>query len=247
MSDVSDPGSVTGPAGKGWIDISVPLRNAMVHWPSDPPVRIERILDVERGDSHTLSEITMGSHTGTHMDAPLHLIQQATGIDGMPLDTTVGRARVIEIQDTQSIKPEELLGHGIRRGERILFKTRNSSRVWQTDAFVEDFVFISTEGAAFLAERGVRLVGVDYLSVGGFKGGGSQTHRSLLEAGAWIIEGLDLSRVSSGWYYLICLPLRIAGGDGAPARAILRPLRGGGADELANGGSAPSDGGAEWS
>jgi arylformamidase len=225
MSSESDLHGAAEPERERWVDISVPLRNAMVHWPSDPPVRIERVLDVERGDSHTLSEIVMGSHSGTHMDAPLHFMEHGIGIDRMPLDITLGRARVIEIQDTESIKRDELVQHRIRRGERILFKTRNSSWAWQTDEFVEDFVFISREAATFLAEVGVRLVGVDYLSVGAFAGEGSQTHRSLLEEGVWIIEGLDLSRVAPGRYYLVCLPLRIQAGDGAPARAILRPLR----------------------
>jgi arylformamidase len=210
---------------KSWIDISVPLRHAMVHWPNNPPVKIERIRDLDRGDSHTISQISMGSHTGTHMDAPAHFIRKGIGIDKMPLDATVGRARVIEIQDTESIKPEELSGHRIRRGERILFKTRNSSLVWQTDAFIEDFVYISREAANFLVERGVRAVGVDYLSVGGFKRDGSYVHKTLLQGGIWIIEGLDLSQVRPGRYDLICLPLKLDRGDGAPARAILRPVR----------------------
>src|SRR4030042_1649360 len=117
--------SVTGSASLPWIDISLPLRNAMVHWPGDPPVRITRVQDMDNGDSHTLSEISMSSHTGTHVDAPLHFIKKGTRLDRMPLDTTIGRARVIEIQDTEWIKPEELSIHHIRRGERVLFKTRN--------------------------------------------------------------------------------------------------------------------------
>ena len=161
------------------------------------------------------------------MDAPLHFIRQGIGIDKMPLDTTVGRARVIEIQDTESIKPEELYQYRIRSGERILFKTRNSLRVWQTDTFIEDFVFISKEAARFLVEHKVRVIGVDYLSVGGFKRDGIETHRTLLEGGVWIIEGLDLSRVKPGKYDLICLPLKLDQGNGAPARAILRAVRGG--------------------
>jgi arylformamidase len=136
----------------------------------------------------------------------------------------VGRARVIEILDTESIKREELLQHRIRRGECILFQTSNSSYVWQTDDFIEDFVFISDDAALFLAERGVRLVGVDYLSVGSFKRGGSYVHRTLLSGGVWIIEGLNLSGVKQGKYDLICLPLKLDDCDGAPARAILRPL-----------------------
>ena len=117
----------------------------MVHWPGDPSVTIKRIKDMEHGDTANLSEISMGAHSGTHVDAPIHFIQQGQGVDRMPLDTMVGRARVIEILDTESIKPEELLRHRIRRGERILFKTPNSSYVWQTDDFIEDFVFISDD------------------------------------------------------------------------------------------------------
>ncbi len=207
-----------------WIDISVPLRDAMVHWPGDPPVTIKLVKDMEHGDTANLSVISMGAHSGTHIDAPIHFIHHGTGINEMPLDTTIGRARVIELKDTESIKPDELLQHRIRRGERILFKTRNSSHVWQKDEFVEDFVFISDDAARFLAERGVLLVGVDYLSVGSFKHGGSYVHKTLLSSGVWIIEGLDLSRVISGKHDLICLPLRLAQGDGAPARAILRPV-----------------------
>ncbi len=207
-----------------WIDITVPLRNAMVHWPGDPPVHIERVSDVERGDSHTLSEISMGSHSATHVDAPLHFLTHGNSVDEMPLDTMIGLARVIEIQDNESIKPEELAKQRIRQGERLLFKTRNSSRVWQSDQFVEDFVYLTKEAASFLADRKVRLVGIDYLSVGGYHRDGSAVHRTLLMAGIWIIEGLDLSGATAGTVELICLPMKLSRGDGAPARAIIRPL-----------------------
>ena len=208
-----------------WTDISVPLHDDMVHWPGDPPVAIRLAKDIKRGDSSNVSSISMGAHSGTHVDAPGHFFPQGQGADKMPLDTMVGRARVVEIKDTESIKPEELRQHHIRRGERILFKTHNSSYIWQTGEFVEGFVFISDDAARFLVERGVRLIGVDYLSVGSFRHGGSYVHKTLLGGGVWIIEGLDLSSVSPGNYYLICLPLRLIPGDGAPARAILRPLR----------------------
>ncbi len=205
-----------------WIDISIPLRDAMVHWPNDPPVSIKRIQDIEHGATANLSAISMGAHSGTHVDAPIHFLKQGQGIDNIPIDTLVGRARVIEIRDTESIKPEELVGHRIRGGERILFKTENSSHLWHKDKFVEDFVFISDAAADFLIDRGVRLIGIDYLSVGSFKHGGSYVHKTLLSGGIWIIEGLNLSNVTPGKYDLICLPLRIVGGDGAPARAIIR-------------------------
>jgi arylformamidase len=205
-----------------WIDVSVPLRTGMVHWPDDPPVSIEREQDIERGDVATVSSLSMGAHTGTHIDAPLHFFRTGKSIDTMPLTATLGRARVIEIHDPESIKPDELRPHEIQRDERILFKTRNSARCWQTDDFVEDFVYISPEAARYLAAQRVQTVGVDYLSVGGFFRDGVETHHALLEAGIWIIEGLNLSSVAPGIYELVCLPLKIEGGDGAPARAILR-------------------------
>jgi arylformamidase len=209
-------------AKRPWIDISVPLGDGMVHWPNDPQVSIRRIQDIEQGDMANLSMISMGAHSGTHVDAPIHFIRDGKSVDHIPLDILVGRARVIEIRDPGSIKPEELATHRIRRSERILFKTRNSSEAWHKDEFVEDFVFISDAAADFLVNRGMRLVGIDYLSVGSFKHGGSYVHKTLLGGGIWIIEGLNLSNVTSGKYDLICLPLRIVAGDGAPARAIIR-------------------------
>ncbi|MFC1892835.1 cyclase family protein [Chloroflexota bacterium] len=205
-----------------WIDISVPLSDAMAHWPGDPPVSIKRVKDIEQGDTANLSVISMGVHSGTHVDAPIHFVKQGQGIDKIPIDTLVGRARVIEIRDPESIKPEELAGQRIRRGERILFKTRNSPHVWQENEFVEDFVFISDAAADLLVDGGVQLVGVDYLSVGSYRHGGSYVHKTLLSGGVWVIEGLNLSNVTPGEYDLICLPLRIVAGDGAPARAILK-------------------------
>ena len=210
-----------------WIDISVPLKDGMAHWPGDPPISISRVKDMAQGDAVNLSMISMGVHSGTHVDAPLHFINGGKGVDEIPLTTIVGRARVIEIRDAESIKPDELYEHRIRRGERILFKTRNSSRVWQRNEFVEDFVFLSVDAAEFLVGCGVRVVGVDYLSVGSYSHGGSDIHRILLGGGIWIIEGLDLSAVAPGRYHLICLPLKIIQGDGAPARAILKPYHSG--------------------
>ncbi len=135
----------------------------------------------------------------------------------------MGPARIIGIKDRESIKPEELRPHRIRRGERILFKTRNSTRVWRTKSFVEDFVYLSSDGARYLAGRGIRTVGVDYLSIGGINNG-PECHQSILKAGIWVIEGLDLSKVTPGRYQLICLPLKVVDGDGAPARAIVKHM-----------------------
>ena len=206
------------------MDISVPIQEGMVNWPGDEPVQIKNTHSLEKGDSNNLTSLLMGSHTGTHMDAPLHFILKEKGIDELPLDVTIGRARVIEIEDQESIKPGELSQHKIRSGERILFKTCNSTHNWSTEDFKEDFVHISVKGARFLAACGVKLIGVDYLSVGGYKRNGAEVHKTLLEAGIWIIEGLDLSNVQPGKYDLICLPLKIISGDGAPARAILKQI-----------------------
>lgn len=207
-----------------WIDISVTLKTGMVHWPGDPPVIIKRIRDMDKGDSATLSSLDMGAHSGTHMDAPLHFLRRGKGLDEMPLSATIGPARVIEIQDSESVKVDELRPYRIRRGERILFKTKNSPRCWKTDSFIKDFVYLSTEAGRFLADRRIRAVGVDYLSVGGFEKNAVEIHQALLRAGVWIIEGLDLSAARAGDYELVCLPLRILQSDGAPARAALRAL-----------------------
>ena len=144
----------------------------------------------------------------------------------MPLDAAIGQARVIEIHDPESVKPEELEPHHIQQGERVLFKTVNSIRGWQTDTFLEDFVYISQEAARYLAAIGVQTVGIDYLSVGGYMKDAVETHLALLEAGIWIIEGLDLSQVGPGTYDLVCLPIKITRSDGGPARAILRKVGG---------------------
>jgi arylformamidase len=179
---------------------------------------------MESGDSNNVSRLSMGSHTGTHVDAPLHFIGSGKSLDQMPLDTMLGPARVIPIRDPRRIRCEELKQHRVRRGERILFRTRNSPRCWRESAFVKDFVSLSLEAAEMLAQRRVRMVGVDYLSVGGYRDeDGVAVHEALLGAGIWIIEGLDLSQVPPGPCELICLPLKVLGGDGAPARAIVRP------------------------
>ena len=206
------------------MDISVPLKTGMVHWPDDPPVSISRTLDMTKGAALNVSQISMCSHTGTHMDAPLHFMASGKAIDEMPFTATIGLARVIEIHDPTAITLRELKIHRIRRGERLLFKTRNSSRCWQNKSFIEDFVYLSREAAEMLASRKVLTVGIDYLSVGGFKDDGAKIHRILLQANIWIIEGLILSGVPAGNYELLCLPLKLKNGDGAPARALLKPM-----------------------
>ncbi len=210
--------------GAEWIDVSVTVRHGMVHWPDNPPVTVGLTMDMGQGDECNLSHLAMGVHSGTHMDGPIHFRHGDVGLDQMPLAATVGEARVIEIADPHQITVEELRQHGIQRKERVLFRTTNSMRCWQTDAFIEDFVYISERAAALLAEVGVQTVGIDYLSVGGYRANGAEIHRILLDAGIWIIEGLDLSAAPAGRYELICLPVKLHHSDGAPARAILRRL-----------------------
>ena len=207
-----------------WIDISLTIYSGMPHWPDNPPVSIEPSQCLTHGDVCNVSKITLGSHTGTHVDGINHFIKGGMGIDQMPLDATIGRARVIEIKDPEFINVAEIEPHNIQAGERILFKTQNSSRALKSETFVENFVHISTEAANYLAKKQVRTVGVDYLSVGGYQGNVVEVHRALLGSGIWAIEGLNLSQVKPGEYELICLPIKIKNGDAGLARAILRPL-----------------------
>jgi arylformamidase len=204
-----------------FVDISIPISSAMISWPGDPPVDISRMRDQGKGDDATVSRLSMGAHTGTHMDAPIHFIAGGAGMESMPLEATLGVCRVIEVPDEHSIRRASLEVHSIGHDERILLKTRNSKSRWWERPFDENFIYISADAAHYLASLGIMTVGVDYLSVGGFHHDGVATHRALLEAGIWIIEGLDLTQVDPGYYTLYCLPLKIDQGDGAPARAVL--------------------------
>lgn len=207
---------------KKWIDISIPIKTNMVHWPGDPAISVERRISIDRGDVCNVSTIAMGTHTGTHMDSMLHFIAGGKSMDKLPFEATIGPCRVVEIKDPVAIRPEELVAHKLKKWERILFKTRNSKRSYAMPSFDEDFVYVSKEAAVYLAKVGIMTVGIDYLSVGGFKMDGIETHHALLGKGIWIIEGLNLAKVKPGKYELVCLPIKIEGGDGAPARAILR-------------------------
>src|SRR5262249_33792166 len=201
-----------------WIDVSVPIYDGMVHWPDDPAIQVKAIIDVERGDVATVSSLEMGTHTGTHIDAPRHFIAGGAGVDAVPLQHLIGPARIIEIEDPSAVTQAELRNHNVGPSERLLFKTLNSQRCWNGPEFVSNFVSLAEDAATYLAELDTLAIGIDYLSVGN-----PEVHRTLLGAGVVLIEGLNLSDVKSGDYELLCLPLRIAGGDGAPARALLKP------------------------
>lgn len=201
-----------------WIDISLPLRTGMTVWPGDPEVAIERVERMEAGAAANLSRISMGLHSGTHVDAPLHFLPEGASIDRIPPDALVGSARVIAVSDPAAVTAAELERAGVGEGERILLRTRNSERPGK---YAPDLVGLDPEGAAFLAARRVRCAGIDSLSVSR-QGMEAEVHWILLEAGIWIVEGLDLSAAAPGEYELLCLPLLIPGAEAAPARAFLR-------------------------
>src|SRR5262245_31147604 len=193
----------------------------MLDYPGDPRVAVNQTTHVDRGRPATVSHLSLGVHTGTHVDAPVHFIGGATGVDEFSIDAMIGPARVIEILDKEVCTAQDLAAYDIRAGERLLLRTNNSNRCWNADAFVEDYAHLDTSAARMLAERRVRMVGIDYFSIG--RGNeGPEVHRILLGAGVVILEGLDLSRVDAGFYDVVCLPLKILGGDGAPARVAVR-------------------------
>lgn len=203
-----------------WIDITPPLRTGMAHWPGDPPPRFERVLDIRSGDGVNLTHIDCSAHTGAHMDAPLHYIPKGPAIDELPLSIAMGPARVVEVPTSGAISPTDWDSSSIQTGDRILFKTGTDSA---PKAFARKTAYFSNEMAMVLARRGAILVGIDTLSVDAGDADHPSVHRCLLSTGIWIVEGLDLSKTPPGDYDLICLPMKIAGADGAPVRAALRP------------------------
>jgi arylformamidase len=199
------------------IDISVPIRPGMIVYEGDPDVRLERVLSIADGASANVSRLDFGVHSGTHVDAPVHFIEGAPAAEALRLDALVGDAHVIDAAAVETTIDEETLRRlPLPEGaERLLFQTTNS-RLWERAGFTPDFVQLSADGACFLVARGVRLVGIDYLSIGD-----EDVHRELLSAGVTVVESLDLRGVDPGTYRLVCLPLRLVGSDGAPARAVL--------------------------
>jgi len=203
-------------------DISVPISPDLPVWPGDPAVELERIANIAEGANANVSRLACGVHVGTHVDAPVHFVEGAASIESLPLDRLLGRAYVAEFGEIDVIDDKTLDSVNIpAEVSRLLFKTQNSA-FWSESphSFHEDFIAIDARGAQWLTDRGVHTVGVDYLSVAPF-GDSVPTHTILLEAGVVIIEGLNLSGVDAGWYSLYCLPLKLVGSDGAPARAVL--------------------------
>lgn len=206
-------------------DVTVPISELMPVWPGDPPVKIERVAERAAGAAFNISRLHLGSHTGTHVDAPLHFVSQGQTVDRLPLDILIGPALVLDMEDLagKTIHPLDLAGlHPPRSATRLLLKTRNSM-LWadRQNEFEPGYIHLHAKAAAWLVKRGIRLLGVDYLSVEAFRSSDYQVHQTLLEAGIVIVEGLDLSAVPPGPCQLVCLPLKIEGGDGAPARVVV--------------------------
>lgn len=204
-------------------DITVPIRSGMPIYEGDPAIEIQAWSALAKGDSANVSFLHFGAHTGTHVDAPAHFIEGTRKIDALSLEALIGPARVIRVpDDVVEIGPDFIAGCDLDRVERVLFHTGNSS-FW-SEGFRKDFTHLLPEAAEILVDRGVKLVGTDYLSIEKFHSGHHRTHLALLSNNVVIVEGLNLSDIAPGDYELICLPLRIAegAGDGAPARAVLR-------------------------
>ena len=216
--------SVTFIPGR-WIDVTATLDPATTPvYEGDAPMKFEFLKDMRKGDGFTLSVLSLGAHSGTHIDAPMHFIRDGAPVDRVALETLIGPARVIEIPDSvQAIDAAELNRHNWRGAERVLFRTRSSIRGWMTSPiFHRDFAYIAPDAAQLLADAGVRLVGIDYISAEQFGAPAPRAHQILLGSKIPIAEGLLLERVKAGDYEVIVLPIKVAGHEGAPARAVMR-------------------------
>ena len=203
------------------IDISTPVVNGGLVYPGNPAIEIVPQQEIAKGASANVSSVLFGSHTATHVDAAKHFFDDGEPVDVLPLERLIGRATVLEFaEDVMQIGAKELDGQPLEGARRVLLKTRNSALL-ELGEFTRNYTFLAPDGAELLAERGVELVGIDYLSIEQFRSGHHRTHRTLLERRIVIVEGLQLGGVAPGVYDFICLPLRLAGIDGAPARAVL--------------------------
>ena len=186
----------------------------MVTYPGDPTVTLERVVSIAEGGVCNLSRLDFGVHSGTHVDAPVHFVDGAPAAEALPLDVLIGPARVLDL--TAAERLDAAAFDAVELAPRVLLKTRNSE-LWARDSFAEDFLALTEDGARALIDGGVRLVGIDYLSIGD-----EAAHQALLAAGVVAVESLDLREVEPGEYELICAPLKLVGSDGAPARVLLR-------------------------
>lgn len=207
-------------------DVTVPVSNELPTWPSDPAVEISDFSSLSAGDAANVSMLNLGAHTGTHVDAPAHFIEGAAKVESLSLDALIGDAVVIELpEDALAIDEAFVQKHYVPGTERVLFKTRNSA-FWSEPEpqFHTDFTYLDLPAAKWLVEQGIKLVGIDYLSIEKYASARHETHLALLSRSVVILEGLNLTGIAPGKYELICLPLRLRSnkGDGAPARVVLR-------------------------
>ncbi|MFL5529804.1 MAG: cyclase family protein [Gemmatimonadaceae bacterium] len=202
-------------------DISVPIRTGGLVYPGNPEIDVSLQQAVAKGASANVSLVRFGSHTGTHADAARHFFDDGQSVDHIPLDRLIGPALLLSFDDNvRAVGATELRAQRLNGHKRILLRTRNSALLSQPE-FARDYTYLAPDGAQFLVDSGVELVGIDYLSIEQFHSGHHRTHRTLLERSVVIVEGLDLSSPPAGEYQFICLPLRLEGCDGAPARAVL--------------------------
>jgi arylformamidase len=204
-------------------DITLPISDRLITWPTDPCVSIRKTHLISQGNSCNLSELKLGSHSGTHIDAPYHFEEKGIKVDQIPLDSLIGKATVFDIKSKEKIDLEDIKSLKLKKCKRIIFKTVNST-YWKLPEFKKDFVYITREAAKYLADSEVKLIGIDYLSIEKFQNKYADVHHILLRKGIIIIEGLDLTSVKAGDYELIALPLKIKNGDGSPARVVLKSI-----------------------
>ncbi|MCR5688353.1 MAG: cyclase family protein [Lachnospiraceae bacterium] len=214
--------------GDAFYDISYPMSSKMAIYPNNPAFTVKRVSDTDKGDAANVSEIIMGSHTGTHIDAPVHFMPEGESLDAVDLGRMNGRAKVFDVTGYSEIGRDLLESRVIREDDIVLFKTDNSLN-WECDSILSDYVTLTYDAADHLAGQGVKLVGIDYLTVERPRSKREperSVHRSLLGNGILIAEGLKLRDVQEGEYEFFCLPLNIKGLDGCPVRCVLRdPVR----------------------
>jgi len=201
-------------------DVTVPLTPGMPTYPGDPPFELEPVRTLA-ADRYRLSRMVLSTHVGTHVDAPAHFLVGAATVDQLPLEILLGKARVVELPSRERVERADLEACDLRDDLRVLLKTRMSGQLLKA-GYQEDHVYVTVDAAHYLAQAGIKLVGFDYLSIDRSHSADFPAHQALLGAGVVVVEGLDLSDVDPGEYDMACLPLRVAGGDAAPARVVLR-------------------------
>ncbi|WP_273444518.1 cyclase family protein [Neolewinella agarilytica] len=211
-----------------WTDVTYPIFPGMTGWPGQPETAFDTLSCIHCGDQAKVTMLHFSAHSGTHMDAPNHFMAEGIDISRAPIHVGLGPVRIAAIDCPAEVKPEHLDAYEARTrpleaGERLILRTPNSDKAfWLQDPFDTEYRGIGPDAAKWIGRRKLALIGVDYLSVGPFHQGNPQTHRALMSAGVWIIEGVDLRRIDEGDYEMICLPLKLAGSDGSPIRILLK-------------------------